>query len=77
MSSKFFQRHFFYVRALREVDGLRHYPGLVSTITEMLSGGGEEDIKMAIQTFDDAIEFWSQNVKFFSCKKVFTTSHVN
>merc|ERR1719499_1741634 len=51
------------IKALRDVDGLRHYPALVSTITDMLSGGSEGDIKEAIQTFDDAIEFWNQSNK--------------
>jgi len=51
------------IKALRDVEGLRHYPALVSTITEMLSGGDEEDVKQAVQTFDEAISFWTQSKK--------------
>eukprot|EP00492_Amphilonche_elongata_P003645 TRINITY_DN399_c0_g1_i1.p1 TRINITY_DN399_c0_g1~~TRINITY_DN399_c0_g1_i1.p1 ORF type:complete len:185 (+),score=47.82 TRINITY_DN399_c0_g1_i1:941-1495(+) len=49
------------IKALQSVEGLRHYPALVSTITEMLSGGGDDEVKEAVRTFDSAIEFWSSN----------------
>merc|ERR1711971_1352239 len=44
---------------LQSLVSLRHFPGLVSIITNLLSD--ENNVELAIQEFDDAIKFWSQN----------------